>query len=189
MTDRSALQFPQRARDAFQFLTDAGFAVVETSPTLVRYSKDEVEIDIYHGRQSYEIGGGVTLAGTRYAMSEIIRSADFELANRYRDSVATTPDEIDVGLERLAGLMRYCNLGVLRAEQQFIATLERLRTKWAEEYALDVLAVQLRPQADEAFRRGAYEEAAKLYGQFRERLSSAEAKKLSLAQKRSSDRT
>jgi hypothetical protein len=188
MTDRSALHFARKVRGAFGFLADAGFAEVETSPTLVRYRKGDVEVDIYHGRQSYEIGGGVTLAGTRYAMSEIVRTVDPEVAKGYRNAVATTPEGIAAGLEELAALMQHYGPGALSGEQRFVAVLEQQRKQWAEGYALDVLATQLRPQAEDAFRRGDYEQAAELYGRIRERLSPAEAKKLSLAQERRSGR-
>lgn len=188
MTNRSALHFVRKVRGAFGFLPDAGFAQVEASPTLVRYRKGDVEVDIYHGRQSYEIGGGVTLAGTRYAMSEIIRTVDPEVAKGYRSAVATTAEGVAAGLEELASLMQLYGLGTLSGEQQFVALLEQQRKQWADGYALDVLAAQLRPQAEDAFRRGDYEQAAELYGRIRERLSPAEAKKLSLAQERRAGR-
>lgn len=187
-TDRSALHFARKVQGAFGFLADAGFALVEALPTLVRYRKGDVEVDIYHGRQSYEIGGGVTLAGTRYAMSEIIRTVEPEVAKGYRNAVATTAEGIAAGLEELASLMQLYGLGTLSGEQQFVALLEQQRKQWAEGYALDVLAAQLRPQAEDAFRRGDYEQAAELYGRIRERLSPAEAKKLSLAQERRAGR-
>lgn len=186
MTDRSAFHFARKVRGAFGFLTDAGFAEVEASPTLVRYCKGDVEVDIYHGRQSYEIGGGVTRAGTRYAMSEIIRAVDSEVAKEYRNAVAMTPEGIAAGLEELAALMQHYGSGTLLGGQQFVAALERQRKQWAEGYALDVLAAQIRPQAEDAFRQGDYAQAAELYGRIRACLSPAEAKKLSLAQERRS---
>jgi len=76
MPDRCNLYFARKVKEAFLFLTDEGFMEVEALPTLVRYRKDYVEVDVYHGRQSYEIGGGVTLSGSRYAMSEIVRATD-----------------------------------------------------------------------------------------------------------------
>jgi hypothetical protein len=187
-TDRSALHFARKVQAAFGFLSDAGFVQVEASSMLVRYRKDDVEIDIYHGRQSYEIGGGVTLAGTRYGISEIIRTVDPLVAEEYQNWMTNTPEGIAKGLEKLAALMQHYGFDVLSAEQQFIALLARQRKQWAEGYALDVLAAQLRPQAEDAFRRGDYEQAADLYGQIRERLSPVEAKKLSFAQERRAGR-
>lgn len=183
-TDRSALHFAQKVESAFGFLTDAGFAQAEALPTLVRYRKGDVEVDIYHGRQSYEIGGGVSFAGTRYEMSEIIRTVNPQVAKGYRRDVATTPEGVAAGLDELASLMQLYGLSALSGDRRFVALLEQQRKQWAEGYAFDVLAAQLRPQAEEAFRRGDYEQAAELYSRIRERLSPAEAKKLSLAQER-----
>jgi hypothetical protein len=42
----------------------------------------------------------------------------------------------------------------------------------------------LRPRADEAFRRGNYQEAAELYERIRPRLTPAELKKLAVARER-----
>jgi hypothetical protein len=190
LTDPSALDFARQVRGAFGFLADAGFAEVEASPTLLRYQKGDVEIDIYHGRQSFEIGAGVSFSGTgtRYAMSEIIRAVDPELAKGYRNAVATSPEGIAVGLAELAALMQRYGRGALSGEQEFVSALEQQRKQWAEGYALEVLTAQLRPRAEDAFRRGDYEQAAELYGRIRDCLSPAEAKKFSIAQQRCSDR-
>jgi len=78
---------------SFNPATPKSYVEVEALPTLARYRKDNVEVDVYHGRQSYEIGGGVTVFGSRYAMSEIVRATDPEAATNYRGAVATTAEE------------------------------------------------------------------------------------------------
>ncbi|MBL8483159.1 MAG: hypothetical protein JNJ60_13245 [Rhodocyclaceae bacterium] len=167
------------------FLTDEGYAAVDQLPTLVRFRKGDVEVDIYHGRQSYEIGGGISVAGTRYSISELMRVSDPEAAARYRNAAATTPEAVTAALTALSALLRpYC-LAASRGDPQFFSRLENQRKQWAEQLALDVLARQLRPQAEDAFRRGDYPKAAELYGRIRQCLSPAEAKKLALAEKRS----
>lgn len=182
--DRSQLHFERKVRGAFLFLADEGFAEVEVLPTLVRYRKGDVEVDVYHGRQSYEIGGGISASGTRYAMSEIVRASDPDAAKSYRNAVAKTPEGVAAGLEELSALMKHYGAAVLQGDSQFFSMLEKQRKQWAEEYALDVLAGQLRPQAEDAFRRGDFSKAADLYGRIQERLSPAEAKKLALAEER-----
>lgn len=183
--DRAHLSFESAARERFAFLNDLGFSEVESLPTLIRYQNDGVEVDVYHGRQSYEIGAGVSGFGTRYAMVEIIRTTDSATAKGYRNAVATTPEGVATGLEELASLMQHYGIAALRGDPEFFSALENQRKSWSEEYALDVLADQLRPQADEAFRRGDYSKAAELYERIRSRLSPAEIKKLTLAEDRS----
>lgn len=180
-TDRSVFQFARQVQDAFKFLGDTGFELVEACTTLVRYRKGGVEVDVYHGRQSYEVGGGVMLAGTRYSIGEIIRSVNPEVARGYRYKMAMTPEETAAAVVELAALFRNYASGALGGTPQMIALLRERRQVWAEEYALDVLAAQLRPQAEAAFRRGAYGQAAELYGRIQKRLSPSEIRKLSLS--------
>lgn len=141
-------------------------------------------MDVYHGRQSYEIGAGLTAFGTRYSISEIIRHMDPDVARGYRYSASTTPEGVVAGLEELSSLMKRYGRSALDGDPQLFAMLEGERKLWSEEYALDVLAEQLRPQADEAFRQRDYSKAAELYSRIRGRLSPTELKKLGIAEER-----
>jgi hypothetical protein len=182
--DRSGLHFERRVRGAFMFLEELGFVSVDPLPTLVRYRKDDVEADVYHGRQSYEIGAGVTCFGIRYSMSEVIRATDPGAAKTYRNAIATTPEGVADGLAELSLMMKRYGTAALQGAPQFFSTLAKQRKQWSEDYAFDVLADLLRPRAAEAFRRGDYVTAAELYGRIRVRLSPAETKKLDLAEAR-----
>lgn len=183
-SDRSYLNFEIEARKAFDFVRDLGFSEIEASPTLLRYRKGDVDLDVYHGRKSYEIGAGVTAFGVRYAISEIIRHKDPELARQYRYAVATTPDGVISGLSELSALMSQHGRPALDGDPRFFLMLENGRKSWCEEYALDVLADQIRPQAEDAFRARNYTKAAELYSQIKERLSSTEIQKLRIAEER-----
>lgn len=176
--------FVQRVREIFSFLVEMGFAEVEVLPTLVRFRKGDVEVDVYHGRDSFEVGGGIAYSGTRYAMSEIVRALDPAVAKRYKNPVASEPELMTTGLEELAASMKRYGLAALSGDSQFFSKLEDQRKAWANEYSLDVLTDQLRPQAEDAFRRGDYSKAAEFYGRIRERLSPAEVKKLAFAEAR-----
>ena len=182
--DRSSLNFEEKTRKAFVFLNDLGFFEVEALPTLVRYQKGSVEVNVYHGRQSYEIGMDITAFGTRYPISAIIRVADPEAFKHFHYTVATVSEGVIAGLEELSLLMKRYGRKALEGDSQFFSTLEKQQKLWAEEYALDVLTRQLRPQADESFRRKDYSAAAELYSRIRERLSPAELKKLILSEER-----
>lgn len=182
--DRVHLNFESAARKSFAFLNDLGFVEIESLPTLIRYRKNDVEVDVYHGRKSYEVGAGVSGYGTRYAMSEIIRATDPTVDSQYRDWAATTPEGVASGLEKLGSLMKYYGIRALSGDHQFFLELEQQRKSWSEEYALDVLAKQVRPKAADAFRRGDYATASELYARIRSRLSQAELKKLAIAKER-----
>jgi hypothetical protein len=89
-----------------------------------------------------------------------------------------------VALEELGSLLKRYGASAVRGDPHFFSTLEEKRKVWVEEYWLDGLARQVRPQAEEAFRLGDYTKAAELYSRFRSRLSSVEAKKLEFAEGR-----
>lgn len=184
MTDRSLFHFIPSVRGAFSFLMDAGFTEVEALPTLVRYRKDDIEIDVHHGRQSYEIGCGFTVAGARYSLSDFMRVGDPDLAKYYRFRAATSPESVATGLEDLSVMVQRYGAAVLSGDLQFLVIVSERREQWLKEYSLDRRAEQIRPQAESAFRQGDYAKAAELYGLMRERLSPAEAKKLAFAEGR-----
>jgi hypothetical protein len=181
---RLHLNFAKIATQAFAFLTSVGFSQVEAAPTIVRYRRGDVGADVYHGRQSYELGFEVGRGETRYSMSELIRAADAEAAKRYRVYAATTQAGVIEGLRQLADLARQYGTRALQGDGNFYAALEKQRSSRAQEYALDVLASQLRPKAEEAFRHGSYLEAAKLLERIRPLLTLAELKKLAIAKGR-----
>ena len=183
--ERTRLNFANAVHDRFQFLRDLGFLESESSPTMVRYRKADLEVDIYHGRKSFEIGFEVIRHGIRYSLSELIRAANPDVAEQYRNYAATNAAGVAEGLAKLAKLVKdYCG-PALTDDQAFFSTLDVSRKSWAEGYAMDVLARQVRPQADAAFRRGDYHQAVELYSKIRPRLTATELKKLELAQERS----
>ena len=183
--DRVHLEFEGSAKKAFAFLNDLGFSEVESLPTLVRYQRSAVEVAVYHGRLSYEIGAEISYLGKQYALTEIVRFVDLDAAKRCDNAVASTTEGVAMGLEELGSLMKRYGIAALQGDPQFLSALGEKRKVWVEEYWLDSLAQQVRPQADAAFRRGDYMAAAELYTRIRSRLSPAETKKLQLAELRS----
>jgi hypothetical protein len=182
--ERTRLNFADAVSKRFAFLCGLGFCEEESLPTLVRYRKDDLEVAVYHGRRSFEIGFEIARLGVRYSIGELIRAADREKAAQYRNYAATTPRGIAEGLVQLEGLVKQYGERALGGDPAFFAALAQQRKSWAEEYALDVLASQLRPQAEAAFRSGNYRQAADIYQRIRPRLCAAELKKLALAKER-----
>ena len=183
--DRVHLNFGGAVRKAFAFLNALGFSEVESLPTLIRYQGDAVQVAVYHGRRSYEIGAEISHLGKQYALAEIVRFVDPDAAKQHGNAVTSSTEGIVMGLEELGSLMKRYGVAALQGDPQFFSALEEKRKIWVEEYWLDSLARQVRPQADDAFRRGDYVAAAELYERIRSRLSPAEIKKLKLAEERS----
>jgi hypothetical protein len=182
---RPSPEFAAIAREAFGFLSDLGFSESESMPTIVRYRRGDVEADVYHGRQSHELGFGVTRQGVRYSIGDLIRTTDPEAAERYRNFAARTPDGIVEGLTRLAALVRRHAVPALQGDPGVFAVLADQSRTSRETFAMNVLARQILPKADEAFRKGNYREAAELYERIQSRLGPAQLKKLIIAKDRS----
>lgn len=184
-TERRRLNFPHIVGQAFSFLEDMGFHEIEATPTIVRYQKDDLICNIYHGRHSYELGFEIEHEGEQYSISALIRAVDPAAGLKYRNTMTATPAVLASGIKQLAVLVRQYGERALRNDPAFFAELRRQQKAWAEAYALDVLARQIRPKAEAAFRAGRYREAAELYAKIGPRLSPTEQKKLEAARKRS----
>ncbi len=182
--ERTRLNFPHVVEQGFAFVSKSGFTLVEALPTIVRYRKDDIELDVYHGRKSFEIGLEIHYFGERFSMSEIIRASDPGAAESYRNPTALTMGEVLSGVGKVARALQRHGEQALRGDAEFFVELMRQRQAWSDAYSLDVLAEQIRPRADAAFKEGRYREAAELYERISARLSPAEQKKLAAAQKR-----
>jgi hypothetical protein len=182
--ERKNLNFVNLVKNKFQFLVDLGFSEVESLPTMVLYRKCDVEVDVYHGRMSYEIGFGVKRNGVRYSLSELMRIPDPELSEKYRYPTATTQEVIAQGLTKTVELVKRYSMQALQDDSKFFLELESQRKSWAEKYAFQVTVGQLRPKAYEYFRLGKYREAAELYKRIESCLSPVEIKKLAFAEER-----
>lgn len=185
--ERDQLNFAQTVRDRFAFLSDLGFNEIEASPTLVRFRKGEIEVDVYHGRQSYEIGLGLTRQEVRYSLADIIELADPHTAKGYSTPTAVTQKGVVDSLTQIADLTKRYGEQALQDDSAYFSMLENKRKLWMERYWLERLASELRPQASEAFRQGKYQLAAEIYKRIRPLLSRAERKKLSIAEERNSE--
>lgn len=186
--ERIGLNFESITKEKFAFLCDLGFAIIESLPTIVRYRKRDIQVDVYHGRRSYEIGLGVTWLDTRYELPDFIAIADPQAADEYYTPMASTRDGVSECLTRLAELAKYYCGQALQGDSEYFAEAAEKHKSQMEKYWLEMNARQLRPQAHEAFRLGKYREAAELYKQIQPLLSPAELKKLAIAEERSGEK-
>lgn len=186
---RTALNFPAAVRVAFHFLGEFGFQEIDAEETIVRYATDRIFLNVYHGRSSYEIGIEVGLLDENgsdaggYSLSEFIRLTKPEEGARLRYFCATTPDEVQTGLERLAAQVKQHVARALKGDETIFPELEHQQQEWARAFAADVGYRQVSPKAAEAFRQKEYQKAAELYESIREKLTPAELTKLEYAKK------
>jgi hypothetical protein len=191
VTGRGELGFAGLAEGAFNFLSDFGFRLVSAEATIVRYSSERVFVNVYHGRSSYELGIEVGLVGSEtergYPLEAFVRLSDPERASRLRNFMATTTDEVRVGLQRLAEQVKQDVEPALRGSEEVFAELHRQRQEWSKSYASEVLASQVRPKAEAAFRERDYVRFVELLSKIEDALTPAEAQKLSYARRQISE--
>lgn len=188
MTERnkSGLGFREEVRKKFSFLLELGFVEVVALETMLRFKKGEVEIAVYHGRKSFEIGLEIIGFGIEASLSEVLIAAGAENAKSFYRPTATNFSQLVSGLDMLSSLLLKYGRPIFLGDRAYFSKLEGLILQLSEEYALDVLAKQIKPQADLAFRNKDYEKAVDLYGRIRKRLGPVEEKKLEFALKRKS---
>lgn len=188
--DRATLAFPEAVRSEFGFLPRHRFRCVHTEPTFVRYESDKIFVNIYHGRSSYELGievgplySSVEL-DMGYSLSALIRLVAPEEGAAYRSFVATTPKEVQIGVKLLGEKFQAYGWDLLWGDPDIFTKLKTQRAQLSETFAMEVLARQVRPKAEAAFRSKDYREAIRLYDSIRNQLTPVELKKLDYAQKR-----
>ncbi|MCW5714756.1 MAG: hypothetical protein KIT43_09625 [Bauldia sp.] len=184
-TERAELGFREAALDAFGFLADFGFAVEESTTTIVRYERPGSGVNIYHGRRSFELGFELGHDGSLYTISALMALGAPEEGKAYRNFAATTASGVRTGLEHLAELVQRHGALALQGDPQTFRALEDLKRASAHAMARESVLTSVRPKADEAFRLGHYAEAADLYDRIRDGLSPVETRKADLARRRS----
>jgi hypothetical protein len=188
MTDRHELRFAEAVEDQFGFLQEHGFRRVQREPSFVRFESKHVYVNVYHGRQSFEIGleVGSLVAGaeeTSYSMSEIIRLVEPGKADGYRNYAARSPNGVAEGVQGLAMLFRrYVDAGVLDGSGLF-ERLRKGRKTWSREYAKEVNLTHARQKLGVAWHAKDYTQVVELLRPLRDALTPTELHKLEYAEK------
>ena len=184
MLGRDQLKFAESVRRHFAFLRQRGFKEVSAEDTLVRFSNGALNIDVFHGRTSFEIGLEVESADERFSLEEIARLSNASAADECRRSSARTQGAVDSGVADVAKTFESHGARALHDFTALLPELQAQREAWLQQFEQEVLARQLRPKAEQAFRERRYPEAAALYQRFSSQLTPAERKKLEVARRR-----
>ena len=184
--ERAKLGFKEAVRQHFKFLGRYGFNEILALTTIVQYRNRNLDVCVYHGRLSYEIGVEIYQADERFTIGELIRLSDEEAYEKYRSPmVSSSSVALDSAIERLATLLSKYGEKALQNDYATFDALRKQGVVLVEQLALDVLESQIRPLAAQAFRERRYKDAAKLYKKISARLSNAERAKLAFARKQS----
>jgi hypothetical protein len=139
------LGFEQSVSSIFGFLARYGFAAVGADDLSAHYASDCARLAIRRDRLSSELSLELARADHPdelvhpYSMQDLIRLTDQELARRYRDFAATSPDAIVRGLQKLAENLKTFGDRALRCDAEAFAELARAR-----DYEIDRLGQESR---------------------------------------------
>jgi hypothetical protein len=186
--DRSALLFNKVVEENFGFLLSKGFQQVQSEPTFVRFESKGVFVNIYHGRQSFEVGLEIGPLGGDpddkcYSMSELVQLVEPDKAHGYRNFIANSKESIMDGVRRLAALFHLYFDAVIMKDAGLFERLRINREKWAHDYAREVTLVRVRRNLEQVWRAKDYTAVVMMLRPFRDVLSPAELHKYEYAEK------
>jgi hypothetical protein len=186
--DRAALGFAESVEREFGFLRDLGFTMGRREATLVRFESNRVRIDVYHGRQSYEIGlsiGPVTASqGDSYSMGTLLTLVDPNAARAYRPYAASSPAAVRRGVTELAGLLSRCVVSGLLDDPMLLQRVRERSQEAADDYANEVLLADTRRRVQAAWNARDFAQVVTLLAPVQHLITDAEREKLRYAQKR-----
>lgn len=187
---REDLGFRRAVLDSFRFLVEEyGLQCTKEKPTLVQYESDTVAVRVYHGRRSRELDVEfIDLDSSKdtpplrlFDVLQLEGKADQMPQGFFQSSQPTGVRNL-VG--RLAELTREYAGEVLLGNRMYLRRLSVSRAKIATQEERSREAVQLRHQAELAWRSEDYSKVAELLEELEEPLTPAEKKKLKMARRR-----
>ncbi len=189
ITNNGGDKLLKAVRHHFSFLLDEGFDVRSFDKASVVLGRNDIEVTINHDRLSYEIGVEISHRLGSYSIGEIIYAADPQAGDAYRDFAATDEAAVGVGLEAAADNVRRFGRGVIDDDSQALSRLAFLRRQRTNDFAREVKAAQVRPKAEEAFRRRQYSDVIALYESIASLLTPSERKRLEIAKREYADKS
>jgi len=185
--DRHSLGFAESVKNAFSFLA-ANFHVAEAAATFVRYESDKMFLNVYHGRQSYEVGVEVgclhDAEAYRYRLPEVL-GAFLGEARHQNDYYfqASDRDGVRRCVEAAASLVEQHYGAVLEADPFALKRVKTFTSERNDEYTREVVQQPTRDSAERAWQEKDYPTVAQLYGSIRSDLTPVERKRMEYAEK------
>jgi hypothetical protein len=185
--DRQSLHFAETVERYFAFLAGHGFKRVQKETTFVRFESGRLYVNIYHGRQSYEMEleiGSYGISDPPYSILDLIRLLEPKKAAEYRRYAAHIAKDVDNGVQRLASLFRrYVDAGALD-DARIFERLQKSRSAAVHGYWKGMKLTQVRQQLDAAWHAKNYAKIIALLEPHRSDLFPTELKKLNYAKQR-----
>ena len=169
--NRERLGFPDAVEVAFRFLEDRGFRCVSELSTFVRFEHDEVFVNVFHGRSSYELGVEVghralvhdNLVEEKFALSDLVSISD--PAMTLPGFAAVTSEQVKKFVPQLAKLTERFGGSMLNGDLAAFTALRLDTAARSEAMREGWRASQLRERADLAWQDKDFGRVVDAYGE------------------------
>lgn len=189
VTNRAELRFVEEAQTAFHFLVkELGFRLVKCEPpTFLRYESNELFVNVYHGRLSYEIDVEIGRLSDpnqrRYWIADVLGAILGWKDKSMTYFQASNQKALRGCIHMIADLVAKHYRPMLAGD---LAVLDRVAAYSSEKnaaYTRQLVEQPVRDAADKAWREKDYVRVRELYGSIRDSLTPVERKRLEYAEK------
>jgi len=190
--NRESLRFQEAVLRSFAFLTEYGLVVMESTPTIVRFTSPRVFLTVFHGRNSFELGVEFGRQDSEdaldpFSIDDLLERDTDGAGLDYRNFAASTPAAVTRGVELMAeDISRFASDALIGRTEEYTA-LERARARRRARAVSLVFNAQIRREVDTAWQERRLADVVELLTSIAQDLTPAERAKLEYSRKRISD--
>ena len=188
--DRWKLGFKEAVLSSFGFLHSRGFRSVAEEITMVRYESQNVYVNIYHGRGSFEIGAevGRISGGDCYGLDYIVSWAgkeawDAEGFGRGTLFQVSTKQGVQNTVPKVAKILEKYGGPFLSGDPAFYENLQRVNEESSLAFEKEQMVTRIRKEANTAWTAKDFARVVELFQPIRDNLTEIDRKKLVYAEK------
>jgi hypothetical protein len=188
--DRRQLGFSEAVKSSFAFVKRYGLKIVQEEVTLVRYQSDQVILNVYHGRGSYELGVEFQRAGfpgPKFGLYDVLKwaASTGKIGQIPTEGYqASSQESVQKLVVRMAELVKQYAVPLLQGDATAYLTVQDQQSQDAAEYTREAHLRGIRKQAEAAWQDKDYETLFGLYSGIQRDLTPSEFMRLQYAEKR-----
>jgi hypothetical protein len=178
--------FAEGAKQAFSFLEDAGFHLVQRAPAVLEYQSAQAYLKIVWSVFSGELNVFIGLQprkGERdgFSLTDLLAMGGVDAAEARRPFQVYDPGNLRPFLARLAADTQAHAQLALAGDRMFFRRLETYRTAQSQRFWRDMEVGRVRMEAEKAWKQRELGKLIALYSSIEEELSASERAKLAYA--------
>jgi hypothetical protein len=189
ISDRADLGFREAVLSSFAYLRDFGLHPVTEQVTLVRYESSRVFVNVYHGRASFELSiemGRLQEPDERLTLYDIVEWSNAETVEGFGQHVTfqvSSREGVQEFVPKLANLVQKYGAAFLKPDMNAYIAVHEARSRGVLEYKKQVKLMNVRENAEIAWRAKNYARVIELYRPVSEDLTEVETRRLAYARK------